>query len=147
LAAVLAGEKTAGVLQIGDHGTTFGGNPLAAAAGLVVLETVANPSFLNEIIRKGEKFRQIIASWNHPNVHAIRGKGLMIGIDINKEAWPVLEAGVARASSSLGDSKIGVDAPGLLCLTAGKQTLRFLPPFIINDKDLEQGLDILRIML
>ncbi|MDR2784070.1 MAG: acetylornithine transaminase, partial [Treponema sp.] len=73
--AALAGEKAADTLVRGDHGSTFGGNPLAAAAGLAVHETVNNPSFLKEISRKGEKLRGIIRSWNKPNVKDVRGKG------------------------------------------------------------------------
>ena len=133
--AVLAGEKAADVLQIGDHGSTFGGNPIAAAAGLVVLETVAKPEFLSEIARKGDKLLNILASWNHPKITGIRGKGLMTGIDLAVEAWPVLEAAAAE------------EPDGLLVLTAGKQTLRLLPPCIINDTELEQGLDILKRLL
>lgn len=132
--AVLAGEKAAGVLQIGDHGSTFGGNAVAAAAGLVVLETVTKPAFLKEIARKGEKMKETIASWKHPKITAIRGKGLMLGVDIETEAWPVLEAALSRT-------------PGLLLLGAGKQTLRILPPYTINDEEMNQGLDILRSIL
>ena len=130
--AVLAGEKAADVLQIGDHGSTFGGNPIAAAAACVVLDTVAKSGFLSEITRKGEKMRDILASWNHPKITEIRGKGLVFGVDITGEAWPVLEAAVSA---------------GLLLLAAGKQTLRFLPPYIVNDSEMERGLDILRGLL
>ena len=136
--AVLAGEKAAEVFQIGDHGSTFGGNPVAAAAGLVVLNTVTKPAFLREIARKGEKIQDILASWKHPKITEIRGRGLMLGVDITVEAWPVLEAAISRAGS--GDT-------GLLLLSAGKQTLRFLPPYIISDAELEQGLDILKSIL
>jgi acetylornithine/N-succinyldiaminopimelate aminotransferase len=133
--AFLAGEKTAEVLQVGDHGSTFGGNPVAAAAGLVVLETVTKPEFLKEIARKGGRMKEILSSWNHPKITAVRGKGLMLGVDITEEAWPVLEKAVAVAN------------PGLLLLSAGKQTLRFLPPYTISDGEIEQGLEILKSVL
>ena len=136
--AVLTGEKAAEVLQVGDHGSTFGGNPIAAAAGLVVLDMVAKPAFLVEITRKGEKIRQIIASWNHPKISEIRAKGMMLGVDLSVEAWPVLEAAVARAQTA--------DA-GLLLLAAGAQTLRLLPPYTITDSEIEKGLDILKSIL
>jgi len=136
--AVLAGEKAAEVLQVGDHGSTFGGNPIAAAAGSVVLDTVAKPEFLKEIARKGEKIRGIIASWNHPKITEIRAKGMMLGVDLTIEAWPVLEAAVARAKTA--------DA-GLLLLSAGTQTLRLLPSYTITDPEIEKGLDILKIIL
>ena len=136
--AVLAGEKAAEVLQVGDHGSTFGGNPIAAAAGLVVLDTVAKPEFLAEIARKGEKIRQIIASWNHPKITGLRAKGMMLGVDLSVEAWPVLEAAVERAKTA--------DA-GLLLLGAGSRTLRLLPPYTITDAEIEKGLAILKIIL
>ncbi|MDR2718404.1 MAG: acetylornithine/succinylornithine family transaminase [Treponema sp.] len=135
---VLAGEKAADVFEIGDHNSTFGGNPVAAAAGLVVLETVNNPTFLAEIARKGEKIMAAIRDWNHSAVREIRGRGLMIGIDIDREAWPILETAIARA----GDKNYG-----LLILSAGEKTLRLLPPYIISDSEIEQGLAVLRELL
>jgi acetylornithine/N-succinyldiaminopimelate aminotransferase len=136
--AVLAGEKTADVLQIGDHGSTFGGNTLAAAAGIVVLDTVAKPDFLKEIIRKGEKILDTIKSWQHPKVTEVRGKGMVLGVDITVEAWPVLETAISAAQSG---------GTGLLLLTAGKQTLRIIPPYTISDAEIEQGLGILKTLL
>ncbi|MDR2793370.1 MAG: acetylornithine/succinylornithine family transaminase [Treponema sp.] len=127
--AALAGERAADTLTIGDHGSTFGGNLLAAAAGLVVLETVNNAAFLREITRKGEKIRESIRSWNKPNIRDIRGKGLMIGIDITQDAWDVLEKALEK---------------GLLLLAAGAKTLRFLPPYTIRDEEIESGLQILQ---
>jgi acetylornithine/N-succinyldiaminopimelate aminotransferase len=130
--AVLAGEKAADVFEVGDHNSTFGGNPVAAAAGLVVLDTVNTPAFLAEISRKGEKIMAAIKAWNHPAVREVRGRGLMIGIDIENDAWPLLEAGVIR---------------GLLILAAGQKTLRLLPPYTITDSEIEQGLEILKELL
>jgi acetylornithine/N-succinyldiaminopimelate aminotransferase len=136
--AVLAGEKAAEVFETGDHGSTFGGNPLAAAAGLVVLETVNTPAFLREIARKGEKIMAGIRSWRHPETREVRGKGLMIGMDIAADAWPVLEKAIARADAQ---------TPGLLVLSAGPKTLRFLPPYTISDGEIDQGLAILQELL
>ena len=130
--AVLAGEKAADVFAQGDHGSTFGGNPIAAAAGLVALDTVNKPDFLAEISRKGEKMMAAIRSWNHPAVKEVRGRGLMMAVDIDKESWPVLEAGVVK---------------GLLMLSGGPNTLRLLPPYIISDSEIEQGLAILKELL
>jgi acetylornithine/N-succinyldiaminopimelate aminotransferase len=130
--AVLAGEKTADTLKPGDHGSTFGGNPLAAAAGLVVLETVTNPRFLKEVTRKGDLIQSTIRGWKHPKITEIRGRGLMIGADITIEAWSMLEACLAQ---------------GLLVLSAGKNTLRFLPPYTINDAEIAEGLGILKVVL
>ena len=134
--AVLAGAKAADVFGVGDHGSTFGGNPVAAAAGLVVLKTVTDPAFLAEIVRKGEKLLEAIRSWNHPRVQEVRGRGLMIGVDLDGEAWPLLEAGIAR-------SDLAKNQQGLLMLSAGPGTLRLLPPYTITDDEIEQGLGIL----
>jgi acetylornithine/N-succinyldiaminopimelate aminotransferase len=130
--AVLAGEKAADTLTVGDHGSTFGGNPLAAAAGLVVLQTVTEPKFLKEIARKGERFASTIGAWHHPKVKEYRGRGLMIGVDITADAWTVLEMALLH---------------GLLLLSAGPNTLRFLPPYTIRDGEIDKGLDILRKIL
>jgi acetylornithine/N-succinyldiaminopimelate aminotransferase len=127
--AVLAGEKAADVFESGDHGSTFGGNLIAAAAGMVVLKTVNDPAFLREITRKGEKIVDAIRGWKRSGVREVRGRGLMIGVDIGSEAWPVLESALSK---------------GLLLLSAGPKTLRLLPPYTISDTEIEQGLGILR---
>jgi len=132
--AVLAGEKTCGVFKIGDHGSTFGGNPVAAAAGLVVLKTVNTPEFLDEIKRKGDLLKAEISRL--PKVKEIRGRGLMIGFDIEGSAWPLLEAAIARADSVK-------DQCGLLLLSAGNNTLRLLPPYTLTDAEIEQGIAII----
>ncbi|AEJ19040.1 aspartate aminotransferase family protein [Gracilinema caldarium] len=130
--AVLAGQKTAETLGVGDHGSTFGGNPLAAAAGLAVLSVVDQPALLAEISRKGNHIMETIRAWKHPAVREVRGRGLMIGIDIAGDAWPVLEAALQQ---------------GLLLLSAGQKTLRLLPPYIITDDEIDEGLKILRSIL
>jgi len=136
--AVLAGEKTCGVFGIGDHGSTFGGNPIAAAAGLVVIKTINTPEFLEEIKRKGEillaAIRQI------PKVKEIRGSGFIIGFDIESNAWPILEAGIARAD-------LAKEQCGLLMLSAGTNTLRLLPPYTLTEGEIEQGTAILAELL
>ncbi|MDR1839065.1 MAG: acetylornithine/succinylornithine family transaminase [Treponema sp.] len=132
--AVLAGEKTCGVFGVGDHGSTFGGNPIAAAAGLVVLKTVSTPEFLEEIKRKGEML--LTAVRQLPKVKEVRGRGFMVGIDIEGNAWPILEAAIARAD-------LAKEQCGLLMLSAGTNTLRLLPPYTLTDSEIEQGIGIL----
>jgi acetylornithine/N-succinyldiaminopimelate aminotransferase len=132
--AVLAGEKTCGVFSVGDHGSTFGGNPVAAAAGLVVLKTVNTPEFLEEINRKGEALTAAVKQL--PKVNEVRGRGLMVGIDIEGNAWSVLETAIARAG-------LKKDSLGLLMLSAGTSTLRLLPPYTLTDAEIEQGVGII----
>jgi len=136
--AVLAGEKTSAVFTVGDHGSTFGGNPVAAAAGLVVLKTVNDPEFLAENARKGElilsKLKEI------PGIKDVRGLGLMIGFDIEANSWPVLEAAIARAD-------LAKNHFGLLILSGGANTIRLLPPYTILDSEIDQGLEIIAELL
>jgi acetylornithine/N-succinyldiaminopimelate aminotransferase len=138
--AVLAGKKAAGVFETGDHGSTFGGSPMAAAAGIAVLDTVTEPAFLADIARKGSIIQETVESWKrpgealHPLLKEVRGKGLMTGIDIGTDARPVLESCLASD-------------PGLLILGAGGRTLRLLPPYIISDAEITQGLELLRTAL
>ena len=136
--AVLAGEKASGVFTVGDHGSTFGGNPIAAAAGLVVLATVNTPEFLEEIKRKGEALTAAIRQM--PKVKEVRGLGLMTGIDIEGSTWPLLEAAAARAD-------LAKNQCGLLMLASGTNTLRLLPPYTLNDGEIEQGMAILAELL
>jgi len=136
--AVLAGEKACAVFGKGDHGSTFGANPVAAAAGLVVLKTVNDPDFLAEIVRKGGIFMSALK--NHPKVKEVRGKGLMIGFDIEAASWSLIEAGINRSDSVKNQA-------GLLLLSGGVNTIRLLPPYIINDSEIEQGLGILSELL
>ncbi|MDR2660064.1 MAG: aspartate aminotransferase family protein [Spirochaetaceae bacterium] len=126
--ATLAGDKACDVLVIGDHGSTFGANPLAAACGIAVLDTVNNSGFLRGIAEKGAYFMDKLARLNNPKIKSIRGKGLIIGADISMDAWPVLEKLLDR---------------GLLVLSAGAKTLRFLPPYIINTDMIDEALNIL----
>ena len=135
--AVLAGEKTCDVFTVGDHGSTFGGNPVAAAAALVVLTTINTPLFLEEIKRKGELLMTKILQL--PKVKEVRARGFMLGLDIEANAWSVLEAAIARANLN--------DQCGLLMLSAGTNTLRLLPPYTLTDAEIEQGVGILAELL
>lgn len=128
--AVLAGEKTADVLGIGDHGSTFGGNALAAAAGNVVLQKLSSEGFMAEIAALGNHLINQLKGLENESITQVRGRGLMAGCDIDRDAWPVLE----RLLGSLGPG-----GRGLLVLSAGQRTLRFLPPYIISRTEIDEG--------
>jgi acetylornithine/succinyldiaminopimelate/putrescine aminotransferase len=95
-----------------------------------VLKTVNTPEFLQENARKGNRIMEALRST--PKGQEVRGRGLMIGFDIENNAWPVLEAGIEK---------------GLLMLSAGANTLRLLPPYIISDSEIDQGLAIIAELL
>lgn len=134
MGACLFRGKAAQVFQSGDHQSTFAGNPLACAAGLVVLRTVANPSFLSRVNYAGERIRGEIAGWNNPLVKDIRGKGLMIGIQIDPRVNPL-------------DIKKKCLDSGLCVTSAGSDAVRFLPPLNIPDNVISDGLAIFREVL
>ena len=120
------------VFVAGDHQSTFGGNPLACAAGRAVLSQLTSAGFLQRVIQAGEAIRGQVASWNLPCIREIRGKGLMIGIDVEQSAAQVQKDCLAA---------------GLCISTAGANTLRFLPPLVITDEEIKRGLDILKNIL
>lgn len=130
--AVLARGVAADVLQPGDHGTTFGGGPLSAAAALVVLSELGAPGFLEDIDKKGRYLMSKVEGLKHPLVKDVRGLGLMIGIGVLGDPHRVLDA--ARAHH-------------LLVLTAGDDTVRLLPPLVITMADIDEGLAALKLAL
>jgi len=132
--AVLAGAKTAGVFESGDHGSTFGGNPLAAAAGLVVLEKIQAPAFLAQIKELGAYLRASLKKLHSGKITEVRGMGLMVAADLTVDAWPVLLKLIEAAKGR---------TPGLLLLSAGEKTLRFLPPYIISKDEIDFGVNLL----
>lgn len=125
IGAVLAGEKTQDVLKAGDHGTTFGGNPLAASAANVVLDTVGQPEFLEEVSKKGQYLMDAIKALDSDHVQDVRGMGLMIGIEVGPDA--VL------------DDLAKLREKGVLALKAGKGTIRLLPPLTLSYEQMDQA--------
>ena len=129
MGACLFRGKAAEVFAPGDHQSTFGGNPLACAAGKVVVETVSDWSFLERVNKAGDFIRSTIAGWNLPIVKQVRGKGLMIGTQIDSSVKPF-------------DIEVRCLEKGLCTTVAGSDVVRFLPPLTISDKEILQGLEI-----
>lgn len=134
MGACLFRGKAADVFVAGDHQSTFAGNPLACAAGLVVLDTVSDPAFLDRVNHTGDYIRGAIASWNLPIVKDVRGKGLMIGTQIDPSIKPF-------------DIEVRCLEKGLCTTTAGSDVVRFLPPLNISDKEIDEGLAIFKSVL
>ena len=126
----LAGEKCAEVLTPGTHGSTFGGNPIACAGGLAVLEKAGDESFLAEVREKSDYLRKKIAAIDE--VASLSGIGLMVGIELKtKKAADVVKAALDE---------------GLLLLTA-KTKVRLLPPLTISYEEIDKGIAILEKLL
>ena len=134
MGACLFRGKAADVFVAGDHQSTFAGNPLACAAGLVVLETVSDPAFLDRVNHAGDYIRGKISSWNLPVVKDVRGRGLMIGTQIDPSVKPF-------------DIEVRCLEKGLCTTTAGSDVVRFLPPLNISDKEIDEGLAIYKSVL
>jgi len=130
LGAILCSKEVAETIQSGDHGSTFGGNPLAIAAANKVVELLDDTQ-LNHIGSMGEKLISSINSLESPVIKEVRGKGLMVGIEFNEEvsaktiSFKLLESGVITA-------------------TSGENVLRLLPPYLIEDKHVDKFLNIFR---
>jgi acetylornithine/N-succinyldiaminopimelate aminotransferase len=141
--AVLVGEKAADTFKPGDHGSTFGGNPLAAAAGIVVLDTILAPGFMDAIKKKGARIMDAVRSWKLPRIRDVRGRGLLIGVEISDDATHK-NAAHGHAAHDIRDRAF---EKGLLILTAGQNVLRIMPPYIISDDEIDSGLSILKDVL
>lgn len=130
MGACLVSERLGDILQPGQNGSTFGGNPIASAAARVVVRRVSEPDFLQSVAEKGAYFREKLEAM--PQVEYVRGRGLMLGVKLKeKDAHDVLVQ-CAKA--------------GLLILTA-KELVRFLPPLTITQEDIDQGLAIFQQVL
>jgi acetylornithine/N-succinyldiaminopimelate aminotransferase len=130
IGACLATEKAARGMVIGTHGSTYGGNPLAMAAGEAVLDAVANEEFLADVRAKSERLRSRLEQFigNYPELfELVRGTGLMLGIRMKFE--PREFVGHLR------------DNHQLLTVAAGDQTLRLVPPLVIDDSHIDEFFD------
>lgn len=124
----LCNEKLANVFKPGDHGTTYGGNPVACAGALVVLNEICTSKALEDINNKGIFIKKLLQNLNLPIVKEIRGQGLMIGIETTIDASLIQQKALEK---------------GLLVLTAGKTVVRLLPPLTIETDTLLSGFKIL----
>ncbi|KAJ1439573.1 Pyridoxal phosphate-dependent transferase, major domain [Sesbania bispinosa] len=131
IGAVLVTERVASAINYGDHGSTFAGNLLVCSAALAVLDKISKADFLSSVSNKGIYFKELLKQKLGGNQHVkeIRGLGLIIGIELDVPASPLVDA--CRNS-------------GLLVLTAGKgNVVRLVPPLIITEQELEQAAEIL----
>jgi acetylornithine/N-succinyldiaminopimelate aminotransferase len=135
--ACLATKEAASGMQIGSHGTTYGGNPIATKIADFVINKASNKEFLQEVQQKGSLIKEnlTLLQKEFPKIiDEIRGIGLMIGIKINKKYSNL------KIVRDLSES-------GLLTIPAGENVIRLLPPLIIEDKHIEEANQILRKIL
>jgi len=132
IGAVLMTEDVASIMQPGDHGTTFGANPVACAAAQVVVRRLSAPGFLADVRAKGDYLIERLQEINSPHIREVRGRGLMVGIEMDLPVAPIIQQGYAR---------------GLIMINAGERILRLVPPLIIERADLDRAVDGLSAIL
>jgi predicted acetylornithine/succinylornithine family transaminase len=135
MGAILVRDTLAPALKVGDHGSTFGGNPVAAAAALAVLDHLTAPGFLEEIAKKGQYLARglrRLARKHKGSVAEVRGLGLMLGVEVRGEAGAVVK---------------GLRERGILATKAGDHVLRLLPPLVIKRSEIRTLLDALDAVL
>jgi acetylornithine aminotransferase len=131
IGAVLVTERVAASIAAGDHGSTFAGGPLVCHAAVAVLDRIQAPGFLESVAEKGEYLRAQLREklGNNPHVKEVRGEGLLVGIQLDVPASPLVAAALKA---------------GLLILTAGKgDVVRLAPPLIISTQEIDQAVAIL----
>jgi acetylornithine/N-succinyldiaminopimelate aminotransferase len=138
IGAMLAGSRVAEVMQVGAHGSTFGGNPLAAAVARVALAKLGSPAVLLNVERQANQLREGLADIDRELglFEEVRGRGLMLGAALagphRGKAGAILDVAAAH---------------GVLLLQAGPDVLRLLPPLTITDEEVAEGLERLHAAL
>lgn len=129
MGALLAGERAAPGFAPGDHGSTFGGNPVAAAAAAAVVETI-DDAFLACVRERGAQLTAGLSKL--PSVRSVRGMGLLVGAELDRPVGPVVDA---------------CREEGLLVLSAGPEVLRLTPPLVVSAAEVDQALGTLERVL
>jgi len=129
IGATLVTEEVSSVIEVGDHGCTFGAGPLVCRAAQVVFDRVSQPSFLNAVRSNSEYLLQALKSLPSQHILQIRSMGLLVGIEFDLPVKPLVQSALER---------------GLIVISAGENVLRICPPLIINQDQLTQGVEILR---
>jgi acetylornithine/N-succinyldiaminopimelate aminotransferase len=122
MGAVLMTEAVAAVMHPGDHGSTFAASPLVASVAEALLNRVSAPAFLAEVATKGAYLRERLEELTSPHILEVRGRGLMLGVDLDVPATDLVAAGYRQ---------------GLLLVGAGPNTLRLVPPLVISRAEID----------
>lgn len=128
MGAVLASDAVAGTLHPGDHATTFGGGPLVSTVAAAVVGTITAPDFLEKVRARGRRLRAGLEGLvGRGGATAVRGRGLMLGLVFDGDVGPV----VTRAREG-----------GLLLVGAGPDVIRFVPPLVVSDAEIDEAVGI-----
>jgi acetylornithine/N-succinyldiaminopimelate aminotransferase len=132
--AILSNEKVSQAIDFGDHGTTFGGNPMACAAGLATLQTIEEENIIQEAELKGKQLMNMIRTRlkGYQGFREVRGKGLMIGVEFDFETKPLVMEMLDR---------------NVLANATSGNVLRLVPPLIINESEMIELVDVIEASL
>jgi len=128
IGATLVTEDVARAIEVGDHGSTFGGGPLVCSAACYVFDRISDPSFLEQVASKGRNLRERLMELPSDYILEVRGEGLLIGIEFNRSVKPLTERALRE---------------GLIVINAGENVLRLCPPLTIHQDEIDQGVSIL----
>ena len=130
MGALVSNAKFADVFTPSSHASTFGGNPVAAAAALAVISVIEEEGLLENAVKTGGLFREALNGFadKYDKVLEVRGRGMMIGMTVDCDPKEVVDA---------------MRSQGILALTAGGNTVRFLPPLVLGEDDLEDAVDMI----
>jgi ornithine--oxo-acid transaminase len=129
ISAVLSNKEVLGVFHPGDHGSTFGGNPLACAVARTAIKVLKEEKMVENAAAMGAYFFEKLSEIKSPYIKEVRGKGLLIGMELHPEA-----GGARRFCESLKDR-------GILCKETHVNVIRFAPPLIIRKEEIDWALD------
>ncbi len=126
VSAVLSTKEVLGVFQPGEHGSTFGGNPLAAAVAIAALDVLVDEKLIERSFELGKYFLEKLRSIKSSRIVEVRGRGLWIGLELNTNARPLCEALIKE---------------GILCKETHNTVIRFAPPLVITKEEIDWALE------
>lgn len=129
MGVILMKNHVADCIEVGNHGSTFGGGPLVSRVAEHIIKTIADPDFLIHVRKTGDYFKDKLEKIKSDQIKAVRGQGLMIGVQVNSDPQKIMK----NCASN-----------GLLVCKAGNNTIRFLPPLIIKKKHVDTAVDIFK---
>jgi ornithine--oxo-acid transaminase len=135
VSAVLASDEVMLTIKPGEHGSTYGGNPLACAVAMESLKVLVEEDMAANAERQGKRFRSAIAGFNSPIVKAVRGKGLLNAVVIDDPS---------KDGSTAWNVCLRLADLGLLAKPTHGNIIRFAPPLCITDSEMDNALEVLR---
>jgi ornithine--oxo-acid transaminase len=135
VSAVLSGREVLGLFKPGDHGSTFGGNPLACAVARAALKVLVEENLIERSAVQGGYLLDNLATIDSPYVKELRGRGLFVGVELEPEA-----GGARRFCEALAQR-------GMLCKETREHVIRLAPPLIIERPELDWAVEQLRAVL